>query len=78
MASLNWTICNHGLMPLALRILFIVVLLPILAFCGFGFLATFELADASSRLPWQIGYGVGGAACLAGIVAVLVRPLAKR
>ena len=39
-------------------------LLAILAFCVFGFLASYEYAEASRRLPWQLGYGVGGTVSL--------------
>lgn len=39
-------------------------LLAILAFCVFGFLASYEYSEPSRRLPWQLGYGTGGAVCL--------------
>ena len=43
------------------------VLLAIIAFCGFGFMATFE---PPGFIGWRIIYGVGGLACLLGIVGL--------
>ena len=59
-------------MPLLARILIILLLLPILAFCALGFLHTFEPIDAATRLRWQLIYGVVGTACLVGIIAALI------
>jgi hypothetical protein len=42
-------------------------LLAIAGFCVFGFLASYEYSEPLKRLPWQIGYGVVGLACLAGL-----------
>ena len=55
-------------MPLVARILIILVLLPILGFCGFGFLATFEPPEpGTSFLSWRIGYIVAALLCILGI-----------
>ena len=51
-------------MNLVVRILLALALLAMLAFCIFGFLASYEYPEASQRLPWQLGYGAGGAGCL--------------
>jgi hypothetical protein len=56
-------------MVIVARILIIIVLLPILAFCVFGFLATFE---PGSDLRWRIGYAIGGFICLAGIAWTII------
>jgi hypothetical protein len=37
-----------------------VVLLVFAAFCGYGFLASFEPMEGGSALAWKIGYGVLG------------------
>jgi ribosomal protein L7/L12 len=55
------------------RILGLLALLGVSVFCMFGFLATYEDSDAARRLPWQIGYGLIGLGCLAGIVGILRR-----
>jgi hypothetical protein len=47
-----------------MRILIALIALAVLAFCGFGFLTTFE---PPGFMAWRIGYGVTGAACL-GVV----------
>lgn len=53
------------------RIILALALLGVAAFCAFGFLAPYEIPDASGRLPWQIGYGALGLVCLAGAGFVL-------
>ena len=53
------------------RILAVLALLGITAFCLFGFMATDEYPEAAKRLPWQIGYAAMGLACLVGIAAIL-------
>jgi len=45
-------------------------LLAILAFCAFGFLASYEYAEPLRRLPWQLGYGIGGAVSLFSMVSL--------
>jgi hypothetical protein len=47
-----------------MRILIALIALAVLAFCGFGFLATYE---PPGFMHWRIGYGIAGAACL-GVV----------
>jgi hypothetical protein len=47
-----------------MRILIALIALAVLAFCGFGFLATYE---PPGFMLWRIGYGIAGAACL-GVV----------
>jgi O-antigen ligase len=47
-----------------MRILIAAMALAALAFCGFGFLATYE---PPGFMLWRIGYGIAGAACL-GVV----------
>lgn len=42
-------------------------LLPVAAFCAFGFLATFEPASSTTRfMAFRIGYAVAGMSCLIG------------
>jgi hypothetical protein len=50
------------------RIAVAIFLLAIAAFCGFGFLATFEPLDRGTQLFWRIVYGLVGLACLAQIL----------
>ena len=54
-------------MKIVLRLIAIVVLFCVAAFCAFGFLASYELASAMARLPWQIIYGLGGGMALVGV-----------
>lgn len=54
------------------RILGAMSLLAVALFCVFGFLASFEPGNG---LPWKIGYGALGCGCLAGSVALFLRPL---
>jgi hypothetical protein len=63
-------------MNLASRILAALALLPFLAFCVFGFIATFEPLDPSIQLFWRVIYGLAALACVGGIVGLL-RPRAK-
>jgi hypothetical protein len=51
-------------MPLILRILIGLALLPFAAFCAFGFLATFE---PPGHVSLRIAYGIIGLACLVGM-----------
>lgn len=59
-------------MPRIARVLVATVLLAIVAFCAFGFLATFE---PPGFVAMRIGYGIVGLACFGGAVWAL---LAKR
>ncbi|MFP6703703.1 MAG: hypothetical protein VB861_18285 [Planctomycetaceae bacterium] len=50
------------------------LLLAVSAFCGFGFLATFEpLENPAEGIVFRIGYGVIGSAAILGIVLLIVR-----
>jgi hypothetical protein len=49
------------------RILLLIALFGLLAFCLFGFLASGEL-EGERMLKWRIGYSLGGMAVLTGIV----------
>ncbi len=57
------------------RVLAAFALVGVALFCVFGFLASYEYSEPSKRLPWQIGYGVLGVACLSGAVLLLRRKL---
>lgn len=57
-------------MSLTARILIIVILLPLLAFSAFGFLATYEQPDWSM---WRTVYLIIGAGCLGGIAFALLK-----
>ena len=56
-----------------MRILAALALLGVSAFCGFGFLASYEYSEAARRLPWQVGYGLLGLAGLIGAAVLLLR-----
>jgi hypothetical protein len=47
-----------------MRILVTLVLLAAVAFCLFGFLATFE---PPGYVGWRVGYAVAGLLCLSGM-----------
>jgi hypothetical protein len=50
------------------------LLLAVSAFCGFGFLATFEpLGNPAAGIVFRIGYGVIGSAAILGIVLLVAR-----
>lgn len=53
------------------RVLGAFVLVGAAIFCVFGFLASYEYSDPKGRRPWQIGYGVLGAACAGGAILLL-------
>lgn len=55
-------------MTVAIRALLTLGLFAIVAFCVFGFLASFEYSEPARRLPWQIGYGIAGVICLFCVV----------
>jgi len=57
-------------MNLIVRILIIVILLPILAFSAFGFLATYEYPYWSA---WRTAYLIIGVACLTGMALALLK-----
>ena len=50
------------------------LLLAVSAFCGFGFLATFEpLENPAAGMVFRIGYSVIGLSAILGIVLLIVR-----
>jgi len=54
-------------------------LLPIAAFCLFGFAATFEPTSTPGVfLAFRIGYAVIGLGCLAGVIALIARCFKKQ
>jgi len=61
-------------MLIMFRILIVVILLAVAAFCTFGFLATFE-SPAFTR--WRIGYGVAFVLCFAGAAWAVLGKSAK-
>jgi hypothetical protein len=56
-----------------MRIGAMVILLAVLAFCAFGFSATFEPMDTTKQWTWRAVYGLVGLACLGAFVWA-VRP----
>lgn len=55
------------------------LLLPIAAFCVFGFMATFEPTDRTVEfMAFRMGYAAIGLCCLAGIVVLIARCFGKR
>lgn len=63
---------------IGLRILFALALLPVLGFCVFGIMATFEPLPVETQWLWRGIYGAVGAACLFGIARLLVPLVPKR
>lgn len=57
-------------MPLMIRVVLAVLLLGVVGFCSFGFLATFEPTN-DSMVGWRIGYGAVGVASLVGAVWIV-------
>ncbi len=53
-------------MTVIVRLLLALVLLALVAFCAFGFLATFEPLDRSTQVTWRLIHGFGGGLCLLG------------
>lgn len=53
------------------RVIAAVLLLLILLFCIYGFMATFEPLDRSVQLTFRVVYAVLGTSCLAGVVWLL-------
>ncbi|MGQ0552978.1 MAG: hypothetical protein ACT4PU_07135 [Planctomycetota bacterium] len=58
-------------MSSALRVIVVVALFGVAGFCAFGFLASYELTEASARRPWLIGYGLVGCLSFGGALALL-------
>ncbi|GDY20472.1 hypothetical protein LBMAG56_18170 [Verrucomicrobiota bacterium] len=48
-------------------VLVVIALAGVVAFCGFGFLASYEFTEPEERWPWQAGYAAVGVAGLVGI-----------
>lgn len=51
----------------AARVLLAILLLPVAAFCLFGFVATFEPLDLVTQWTFRIGYAVLGISAVASI-----------
>ena len=51
--------------PRPVKLLLALPLLALLAFCAFGFLATFE--PLPNPLPWRLGYALVGTLAAAGL-----------
>ncbi len=65
-------------MKLLVAILGSLLLLAVAAFCGFGFLATFEPTDNVPQfMAFRIGYGVIGLGCLVGIGFLIINAVRK-
>ena len=65
-------------MKLFVAILGSILLLAVSAFCGFGFLATFEPTDNVTQfMAFRIGYGLIGLACLMGVGFLIAKALRK-
>ena len=60
-------------MKIAIRMVAMLLLLALLLFCVFGFLATFEPMDHFVQITWRIVYGVAGVVVLAGFVRMARR-----
>lgn len=51
-------------------------LLAIAAFCGFGFMATFEPTDKVAQfMAFRVGYALVGASCLVGVLLLVADAL---
>lgn len=63
-------------MKLLATIFVSLLLLSVVAFCVFGFLATFEPTDRTAEfLAFRIGYAVIGIGCLVGVGMLLVKAI---
>jgi len=55
------------------------ILLPVVAFCLFGFAATFEPTDRTVEfMAFRTGYAVIGLGCLAGVVSLIASYFRKK
>jgi hypothetical protein len=52
------------------RLLRSLILVGILSFCVFGFMATYEPLDRSVQLTWRLIYGIAGVACIGGLIFI--------
>lgn len=65
-------------MKLLVAILGLLLLLAVAAFCGFGFLATFEPTDNVTQfMAFKIGYGLIGVGCLVSIGFLIMNAVRK-
>ncbi len=65
-------------MKLFITILGSLSLFAVAAFCGFGFLATFEPTDDVAQfMAFRIGYAVIGIGCLVGVWLWIAKPVRK-
>ena len=70
---------NLSAMRIVAAIIGSLILLPIAAFCLFGFAATFEAADQPGMfMAFRVGYTVIGLGCLAGILALIANCFRQR
>lgn len=58
------------------RIVLLLPLIAVLAFCGLGFLATFEPLDEGTQLTWRLIYGGVALGVLLAMVRVIRGPRA--
>lgn len=54
-----------------MRVIIVLLLLCVVAFSAFGFMASYEPIDDGSHLTWRIGYGIAIVASLFGVVRTL-------
>ena len=59
-------------MNIVVRLIVTLVCLAVMAFCAFGFLATFEPLPAATQWTWRAIYGCVAALATTGIVAINV------
>lgn len=65
-------------MKLFVAILGSLLLLSVAAFCGFGFLATFEPTDNTAQfMAFRIGYTAIGLGCLVGVGFLVANAVRK-
>jgi hypothetical protein len=66
-------------LPGTVRAFAAVALVPLLLFCGFGFLATFEPLPADVQLTWRVVYsalGIGSLIALTRLAFARKKPVA--
>ena len=69
---------KEGEMKLLVAILGSLLLLAVAAFCGFGFLATFEPTENVAQfMAFRIGYAVIGLCCLVSVGFLIVKAVRK-
>ena len=65
-------------MKLFVAILGSFLLLAVAAFCGFGFLATFEpTTNTTQFMAFRVGYSVIGVVCLVGVGFLIMNAVRK-